>query len=232
MTKLISLSGNMGSGKDTIAAMINDARPEAQSYAFADHLKQISIEIFGLSHEQVHGDKKEIEFKKPILLSAALIMEIKNWVVLRNSNYMLVDIEELKNMALRGETTFKTPRKVMQYLGTEILRDHFSKTYHIDQVMKRIKDEQPEIAIITDARFPNERTFMKEQGATTVLITGRTRDDFKEGGFYKHASESEMGSPEDYSFWVDNTGTLAELRNKVIDELLQTFDKLNQVSLV
>jgi hypothetical protein len=214
-SKIVTLSGQMGSGKDTLATILREIVPGAESYAFADHLKTIAMEVFGLSWNEVYGDDKEKEFQRPFVLSPASIEQVHAWIVNRNPSYG----EECLHKALefgRGQHVITTSRKLQQILGTEIMRECYHPDYHILQVQKRIEDAKPTLAIVTDCRFPNELFWGNTQGATTVYISGRTREDFKKDNFNKHASETSMGSPEDYDIHIDNSGTMFQLKENAV----------------
>jgi len=224
-TRIVTLSGHMGSGKDTTANLILNCVPGSVSYAFADHLKKIALDIFGCSEEEVYGDKKEEDFSKYKTFNESTAYLIHGWVYAHNDKY---SSEEFLNKSLnlaRSKSVpweFKTPRSLLQFLGTELLRDCYSTLYHVKQVEKRILDEAPPLAVITDARFPNERDWAKVMGAKTILVTGRTREDFNKENFNKHASETGMGSPSDYDFVIDNSGSMEHLGEqvfKLVDQL-------------
>ena len=217
-TKTIALAGHMGSGKDTAAGIVLNIINDAQSYAFADHLKKISVEVAGLSNNEVYGDEKEKELDNPIVLDHDLTAAIHNWVIARNPDYDNMTVFNKAQLLIAdGNRVFNTSRRWQQFLGTEILRECYDLDYHINQVAKRIKDDKPSVAVITDARFPNEREWAKEFGATTALIVGRTRDDFN--SFNTHASETGLGVPEDYDVVIDNSGTIEDLKHKVVNVL-------------
>jgi hypothetical protein len=57
---IIGLGYKARSGKDTAAAYLRDHFGFVP-VAFADALKRACAEIFGLSHEQLYGDQKEVE---------------------------------------------------------------------------------------------------------------------------------------------------------------------------
>ena len=86
-SKLIAISGHMGSGKDTVAGILANKLPGSQSYAFADHLKQIATDVFGCKISEIYGDDKEQEFLNYIPLSETHLKDIYVWVKERNDIY-------------------------------------------------------------------------------------------------------------------------------------------------
>jgi cytidylate kinase len=53
----VAISGKMGSGKTTLANVL-EGYYGFQRFAFADKLKQVAMDLWGLSHEEVYGNKK------------------------------------------------------------------------------------------------------------------------------------------------------------------------------
>lgn len=63
-----------------------------------------------------------------------------------------------------------TAREVMQVVGTDIFRNMYNNVW-VDATIKKIKQERPELAIITDCRFPNEVDSIKENGGKVIRLT-------------------------------------------------------------
>jgi hypothetical protein len=110
----------------------------------------------------------------------------------------------------------KTPREIMQLLGTECLRKGFADDVWIRALFLCISDY--DIAI-TDVRFPNEAKAIKERGGIVVRVVrpgvGPTpRPWWKFWAPKPHASETAL---DDWSFddVLINDGTLEDLERKV-----------------
>lgn len=56
---IIALTGKKGSGKSTVADMLDDEYGFEQ-YAFAAPMKDICAHVFGWGHEELYGDRKEL----------------------------------------------------------------------------------------------------------------------------------------------------------------------------
>jgi dephospho-CoA kinase len=107
----------------------------------------------------------------------------------------------------------KTSRKILQLVGTDVIRqvfgeDHFVRLmkFRIDRAIR----EGAKLIIITDCRFPNEAKFIRDIGGTVIGIK-------REGGIIdEHASERPL--PRHLlDFTVHNNGTIEELHEKVKD---------------
>lgn len=62
-----------------------------------------------------------------------------------------------------------TPRWVLQYIGTDVMRMHFNTNIWIWSVEKQILDKQKSV-VITDVRFPNEVNLLRELGGKIIWV--------------------------------------------------------------
>lgn len=116
-------------------------------YSFADPLKQFCIDTLGLTSEQCYGtDAQKNELTHCI-----------QWK------------ESESHGATVGGYARITARKVMQVFGTEIVRSLWQDAWAFS-TYRKIKDEGYRLAIITDARFPNEVEMGKDCGAKTIKL--------------------------------------------------------------
>jgi hypothetical protein len=149
--KLIAFSGKKGSGKDTLAGFLSYNSMalfgcRSSIYAFAQPLKKIAIDFFGLEHQQVFGS-----------------IENKNSL----TNYLWEDLPHYQQM---GPTGKMTAREFLQEIGTGICRK-MNKNIHIDACFNMIRRDKYPLSFITDARFENEIIRVKEFGGITIRLT-------------------------------------------------------------
>jgi len=123
--------------------------PYVKLYSFADGLKSLCMEFFGLSPEQVYGTD---EHKNTTT-------EIK-WE----------DVPTWENSSLNKNRGNMTARELMQYFGTDIMRRMYEPV-HINHALNKVKSEQSQVAIIPDVRFPNEVEAIKKAGGNVVRLT-------------------------------------------------------------
>lgn len=62
-----------------------------------------------------------------------------------------------------------TAREVMQFVGTDIFRKMKTNIW-AEAAIKRIKNENPDLAIIADCRFPNEVKAVKDAGGLVIRL--------------------------------------------------------------
>jgi hypothetical protein len=182
-----------------------DPRPEVQDwyaksiwpfmkiYQFADPLKWICQEILGLTHEQCHGTNDD-----------------------KNTLTKL----EWENMPGVAEALYSGPmtgREVLQYVGTNIFRYMYPNVW-VDATIRRIQNERPEVAIVSDLRFPNEVEGIQKAGGKVIRFK---RAPFS--GQDEHPSETALDDyPENrYDLVVDNTKmSITEQNQYIYDRLI------------
>ena len=136
-----------------------------------------------------------------------------------------------------------TPRWVLQYFGTEVMRQGMHDAIWIDSCMARY-DGKP--TVIADTRFENEIKTIREIGGKILLVKrGQDPDwftDYVEGNIEPknvHSSEYAWAKSE-YDHLITNNGTLEELHqqiddliisNKITDTPSKTSDPLQPLAI-
>ncbi len=181
--------------------------PFIKSYSFADELKQIAINVFGASYNQCYGT--DDEKNTPIGVK---------W---KDIKFCLSAADKRKFAAELKSDDCITARKFLQVFGTEICR-RLAGNCWVDACFRKIDREQPNLAIITDARFPNEVQASLDYDATVVRFT---RGPFK--GQDEHESETALDEwdtdPElraKYSLFCENDNmSIAEQNDYILENL-------------
>jgi hypothetical protein len=141
MTRLIiSFSGFKGSGKDTAAKLLGEILP-IRHMSFAAPLKDATAAMFGWPRDLLEGHSPES----------------RQWR------------EHPDTFWSEAFGRPVSPRWVLQYLGTDVIRHHLLDSFWIRAVQKTI-DETTDHVVVTDARFPNELKMIQAMGGKTVLI--------------------------------------------------------------
>lgn len=141
---LIGISGKKGSGKDLFYSHVKAMSPQARRVAFADYLKHITRQQFGLSVEQTDGELKE----KP-------------------TQYVRSSVKDRGKED--GKPEFFTPRQIMIDLG-QFYRS-IDPMFWVKNAFAIIEGlPTGTIAVITDVRFPNEADFIKDHGGFMVRL--------------------------------------------------------------
>ena len=195
---IIGVAGKLESGKDTYSDYLA-AHHGYTKLAFADNLKKMCMKVFNLTHEDcysTHGKFKD--FKIPMGFSYFHALNIGRWLDEVNNWPITYDI--LVAIAKKTDVHFTNPRHVLQFVGTEVMRDCVDPDIHAKIIMQQINREALQKVVISDARFENERKIVKEHHGKLVLVDCvQTRDQES-----AHRSETGLGDPSEYDLVVVN----------------------------
>ena len=140
MSQIIGIVGFIGSGKDTVADyLVNFHGYKRES--FANSLKDAVSQVFGWPRELLEGRTKES----------------REWRETR---------DEWWSKRLKQDIT---PRYVLQYWGTEVVRKGFHDDMWVASLEHRLLNSQNDI-VITDCRFPNEIKAIRSAGGRVIRI--------------------------------------------------------------
>jgi hypothetical protein len=160
---IIAFAGRKQSGKTSAALAVVQAFEVrnitgiVKVYNFADPLKNLCIDIFGLEHRQCYGNDQD-----------------KNELV---DCYW--DDKQLSS------------REVLQIVGTDMFR---KMQHHVwsSATIRKIKQDNPDLALIADCRFPNEVEAVKKAGGIVIKLNRNVHSS-------DHASETALDK-ENYDY--------------------------------
>ena len=151
-------------------------------YAFADPLKEFCINVLGLEHRQVYGtDADKNSYTHLRWENMPGVICHPNYVECGNATHSDIDPSEIGLIIHKPGPM--TAREVLQFVGTEIFRKMYQKVW-IDALIRRIRKDKPDIALICDVRFDDEILALQEENA---VVIGLLRDVHNSQG--SHASE-------------------------------------------
>ena len=188
---LVGVVGLIGSGKGTVSDRL-EQKHNFRKDSFAKSLKDAVSSMFNWDREMLEGktDESRAWREKPDVF----------W-----SKRFGKDV---------------TPRWVLQYFGTEVMRQGMHDAIWIDSCMARY-DGKP--TVIADTRFENEIKIIREMGGSILLVKrGQDPDwftDYVEGNVVPknvHLSEYAWAKSE-YDHLITNDGTLEDLHSKIDD---------------
>lgn len=236
---VIALMGKLRSGKDTAGQMLIDAGGGVR-VAFADKLKQICGEMYGLTWDQMNTDAGKAEktdlpcLRCPLCLGIAC-HEVKlerEWKA-ECLNPQCKAVGEIKSFR-----DFWTPRMILQHVGTEGMRrvdanvwvryalnsarQYFQPKYQGGSNEPTTEMPRVPFVVITDCRFRSEMAGVVAAGGEIWRIR-RPDTDVSSSGLANHASETEMDGIPDAEFHrvIVNDGTLDQLKTRMSAALTQ-----------
>lgn len=224
---IVGIKGFKGSGKDTVASMI--------SYILHDGIMKASYDTWLLYHKNdfIENDEIIIHFADKLkddisefcgidrkLLDRQDIKEnyyynFKTGIVSTNIKDIdcvintVLEYDNLSTLLLLNNNVSIKIRVLLQYYGTNVIRNHFWHEAFIRYTMNKafdIKNSKGQ-CIIADARFEDECMAIKYYGGKIIRVDRRVNND-------NHESEQIKISQDDYV--IDNTGTLVGLFYKVL----------------
>lgn len=138
---IIGVCGLIGAGKDTIADYLVNIH-QFRRESFANTLKDAVAATFGWDRELLEGRTKQ---------SRSWREQVDPWWADR------LGMPDL------------TPRWVLQYWGTEVVRKGFHDDFWIASLENKLRKSNDDI-VISDCRFPNEIAAIKRAGGLVIRV--------------------------------------------------------------
>lgn len=189
---IVSLCGFQGSGKDTVAGILIEKG--YMKLSFASILKDILSILFSWDRDMLEGLTKEAREKREI-----------------------VDTWWSEQLSIPNFT----PRYALQYIGTEVMRNHFHQDIWVLAIRRKLMTLPPHIkgVVFSDVRYENEIDMLQSFGSDIYYIIRKQPswlEEAKEGNLsvipkYLHQSEWDWIKRIKHMKCINNNGTLEEL---------------------
>lgn len=206
MKKIVAFCGAKGSGKSTSAELFKSLTNSITAeVAFAGHLKNVCSEVFGIEMKHFLDPKlKERELKDYINLNRQNIEEVF-------AKFEIIEYNYDTHIRPHVGQVFDTPRKLLQYVGTELLHP-LDKLIHVNFAMKKV--DPSVITLVTDLRFPQEFDAMYGREDFLPVYVQNTQAELI-AAVDNHPSEQGWKVFKDRCAILDNEGSLSELTDKI-----------------
>lgn len=202
MFKLVAFCGAKESGKSTSAELLKTLVQRATAeVAFAGHLKEVCSRIFNVEMKYFLDPKlKEVELESYIRLTKESIESVF-------AEFDLKEYDYDKHVRPHMGMVFDTPRKLLQYIGTDLLHP-LDKLIHVNITMKKVDFNV--LTLVTDLRFPQEfDAVVEREDFLPVYVDNKRAEDA--AATDSHASEQGWKKFKDRCVRLDNNGTLSDL---------------------
>lgn len=203
---VIAFCGSKGSGKSTSATVFKEYfTGPTEELAFAGHLKNTCSKAFNIDMKYfLDPSLKEVELDSYINLTGTNLLD-----VFTRFGYPGVNYEKF----IRPHTgqVFDTPRRLLQYIGTEVLHP-VDPLIHVKATLNN-KDPN-KLSIVTDLRFLQEYQFLKQRNdflpiyVHNLVAEGRAAAD-------SHPSERQVLLFKDECKKLDNNHDMTALTNTI-----------------
>lgn len=209
---LIGFGFQAGVGKDTICDYLVK-KYSWKKRSFAGNLKRCCSSVFNLPIEFFYDQELKCrKLQSPIPFNLYYFSSIIKWM-----NESIEDTHISMLPEIYKENMYRvlyTPRDVLQFVGTEIMRTHFPD-YHIKTCLNGIGDGCN--YAICDVRFRNEGEAIVNAGGICVNVCGDTS---LSGSNISHASEVDLVGWDGWRYIIQNN------KNDGFDVLYVKVDKL------
>lgn len=210
---IIGLGHRKRTGKDTVANYLEE-KWGARVLSFASPLKEL-VDLMLLNKD---GIMATVVFQQQFSAWADKYGMDKTSSVyhtIRNIDGIPLDLFTMED----GK-----PRKLLQYIGTDLIRNQLGKDFWIEalkQQLKRIPSK--EWVVVTDVRFPNEKQFIEQVGIA-VKVDRKTE--------LNDTYESELALADaNWSYIINNNSTLENLFLQVEDLVSSLLFKQSEAAL-
>lgn len=236
--EIIGLGGEKYSGKNTAAKVLVE-KHGFKEYSLALPLKKLVSQVMDIPLENMEDPKlKEAPFAAPVQITVEKVYEIvrlcSNLIDL--AKFRKFDDNVIKRMTKqvieetklvqtpqgpfqqRQYKSFANPRQLLQFVGTELIRNCISPYFWCKVLDESIKNESK--VVITDVRFFEEREYVKVKKGNLIKVERLTNAPKKDG----HASENSLGGDSEYNYIIRNNSTVEDLQNRL--DTLYTYAKM------
>ena len=176
MTTIIGICGFIGSGKNTVAEIL-EKEYGFVPVSFAAVLKDMSSALFGWDREMLEGKTEYARKARE---------EVDPWWAKKLS---------IPNFS---------PRFALQYIGTDVMRDHFHENIWVISAERKII--MHDRVVLSDVRFPNEIRMIKNNCGAMWRVSRDPEPDLNN----LHVSETAWIDAE-FDRVIDNNGSLDDL---------------------
>lgn len=208
---VVAFMGPKQSGKTTACDVLAEDFGGIK-LSFVTELKSIVKSAFGFTDDQMGKDKDQ-----PVATGVIRFREREMASVLRSMSDMLDSVNP--NNTFRWASVaanqwvpkeFKTPREVLQWVGTEFIHAVYPD-FHCEMLASKIKPNN--LYFVDDLRFVSEHDYVNKivPMFKVVRITGRNE---VKSGKEEHASESNWKKI-NAEYKIDNSDTLTKYKNNV-----------------
>ena len=242
---IISISGKINSGKDTVAAIIQyliwknkvekgektnlhytfkdftnskfggNTLSNWEIKKFADKVKDIVCLLLNCTREQL----EDREFKEKELG--------EEWWYYKDKKGKIYSYLDYNGITKDKKLVLTTPRLLMQLVGTECGRQILHPNAWVVSTFIGFNNHSDNW-IITDTRFPNELKAIKDRNGITIRVNRDQEQVLKDKGIHipkhlltpEHESETALDNAE-FDYVIENNNTIEDLIEKVKEILIK-----------
>ena len=187
---IIGLCGRLKSGKTELAKVCENFGYERIYFALP--LKRLCADLLDTSIEQLNKAKAE-RYEIGVTIGKDMCE-----IISEETNIPLDKV-----MSVCNGVTIKDVRHMLQFIGTDLIRE-YNVNWHVDK-MREMLDKDKNY-VIDDVRFPNEKKLIEELGGDCWFVTRTTLENIS-----NHSSETSITWKQCFNKVIINNSTLHNL---------------------
>jgi hypothetical protein len=167
---------------------------------------------FGVIKEFI-PEAEQVSFARMLKMSAAasIGIDVETLEAFKGREDLFYELVDLNPP---GDVYRFNIRQYLQWYGTEGHRHVFGDDFWVDMALPAKLDHSDRVLVVTDMRFPNEAQRVIDLGGITVKVERET--------VTNHAAHvSEQNIDHMIQYFLDNRGTMTDLRANVAQMLLE-----------
>lgn len=198
----------------TISATFNSVEKKEENLpvytvAFADQLKLICSNIFGIPVERFYQNKANAWVCINKDFKYTEIKPIDNYIVTAEEYY-----NNIADYRSSNDGYWMSLREILVYVGTYVLQQDLTKNVFVNIVRNLVKNQQSinnnlKYVLLTDIRFNHEINYIHKNNGITISIV---RDDVKQ---LDNVAEHDLDEEDRWDYIITNNGTYDELFEKI-----------------
>jgi hypothetical protein len=214
---VIAFCGSKFSGKSTSANIFKELiGAPTEEIAIAGHLKEAASRVFGLDLKLFLDPKlKEVELDDLVLLTGENLEAMMKEFDVTNYTYD-------KHIRPHVGRVIRTPRNLLQYIGTEVLHP-IDPLIHIKKALR--KKDATKLTVITDLRFTAEFDYLST--STIQFLPAYVKNSVAEAraSVDGHASERQFEVFRNRCRLVNNEGSLGDLTRELSELIGGSYEQ-------
>lgn len=201
---IVAFTGVKGSGKTTATGFLTELNSQFKEITLAKRLKDASSIALGVDRNAFDDPAvKEKELDMPVQLDEKNVKQI--------FDVFQVKPDYDKHIRPHIGMVFHTPRRIAQYVGTEVLRG-FDENIHCEGAVLDVTENG--LYVVTDMRFTGEYEFFKNRYSNS-FHPFYIQNFLAEKKVDNHPSELQVFEVAKKCQKITNNGTLNDLREKI-----------------
>lgn len=201
----------------------NDGEKYCMCIAFADQLKLICADMFGIPVDRFYYNKAN---------SWICINKDFTYTESKPDDKFIITAEDyytgFSNYTNSKDKYYISLREILVYVGTYVLQQSINKNIFVNIVNNTINrhmvnNRDLKYVICTDVRFTHELEYIKKHNGLTINIM---RNDIKQ---LDNIAEHDLDNEEYYDYIIENNGTYEELFRQVWDMVHDNDEFRNEV---